>query len=427
MASFNLPEEARILVGVSGGMDSMALLHVLHNTGFQVTAAHVNFTLRPGESEKEAALVKNWCAQNAIPCLYLEADTRAYAMQHHCNIQVAAREIRYSWWEALTHSGHYDVLATAHHLEDQIESVLIHLLRGTGLKGLRGMPRQRDAFIRPLLEISGQEIRQYVLAQEVPYATDSSNLKDDYLRNRLRHHLVPLLEDLSPGFSARMKHTLFRTALEWGAWERAFDAWKILQVIPDHSAYHLLTQPGDEAFILRWLEDQGIPWSLAFDFITGRGNHSTGALCYGPFRLSGTAEGYYFEKITTPQDLLVPGPGRYETDEFVFTLEETAWEGPDKSFPPHVAYLNRNVVSFPLEIRAVQPGDRFHPIGMQGHSKKIQDLLVDHKLEMHEKQRVRLLIAGGQILWVTGIRLDEHAKVGHGETTAYKAVMTWKK
>jgi tRNA(Ile)-lysidine synthase len=369
--------------------------------------------------------VKEWCGNNHVPFLLKEVDTKLFALENNLNTQLAARKIRYDWWEELISSKEFDYVATAHHLDDQIETIFINLLRGTGMKGLQGIPVQRDFLIRPMLEISRADIEQYANEQNVPFRTDSSNLSDDYLRNRIRHHLVPLLAELSPGFHSRMQHNLLRLGMEWNVWEVAYQHWVTNSIHGDENGFSMICDHNQEAFLLRWLEEKGIPWNLAMDFISSKNKNSGQLLQTGTHRLSRTKNGFYFEKIAAAENLIIPQPGVYLLGNAVFSIHQIDAKEIKWNDDPNEEFISGTAVQFPLQLRSVEHGDSFQPLGMQGKTKKIQDLLVDRKLDMHEKGKVLLLTNDQHILWVVGIQLDERAKVNHGDAEVY--VVAFKK
>ena len=245
----------------------MVLLYVLHQNGYKVTAAHVNFNLRGHESDNDALFVSKWCLDKGIPYLELSRDTKAYAEANKLNTQSAARILRYDWWEYLVHSLDFEYVATGHHLDDTIETVFLNLFRGTGIKGLRGIPPSRDFYIRPLLDCSRSTIETYAAAFDIPFRTDASNLTDHYQRNRLRHHLIPLLEEFYPGFHSSMQHTLHRVNVEWDDWETTYNDWISSNIRFWKDGFLIDGHQLRKAFLLRWLEDKGIPWMLASDFL----------------------------------------------------------------------------------------------------------------------------------------------------------------
>lgn len=414
---------SKVLVGVSGGVDSMVLLHVLHLNGFNVTAAHVNFNLRGGESDNDALFVSKWCLDKGIPYLELSRDTKAYAEANKLNTQSAARILRYDWWEYLVHTLDFEYVATGHHLDDSIETIFLNLFRGTGLKGLRGIPPSRDLYIRPLLDCSRSTIESYAATFDIPFRTDSSNLSDHYQRNRLRHHLLPLLEEFYPGFHSSMQHTLHRINVEWDDWDTSYKDWIDANIRLWQDGFLISGHQVRTAFFLRWLEEKGIPWTLASDFINSPAQETGQVLRYEHTALSRTRDGYFFAETQPAADFFIHQPGQHSIGNYVVTIEEINADEFLQDRDPWTAYLKGEVVTWPLHIRSIHPGDHFQPFGMKGKSKKIQDLLVDLKLERFEKERQLLLTNHDHILWVIGLRLDERAKVDPGTKQIYRVKM----
>ena len=420
LAILGIPVTARILVGVSGGVDSMVLLVVLHKLGFTVSAAHVNFNQRGVESHNDALFVKHWCQEQGISHYELSQDTKAYVARTDSNVQTAARNIRYEWWELLVQSHQFDYVATAHHLDDAIETLFLNLLRGTGLKGLRGIPHQREFYIRPLLECTRKEIEAFADQYSIPFKTDTSNHSDTYQRNKLRHHLIPLLEEMSPGFHATMKHSLHRINAEWEAWDITFHQWADDHIKRHSDGFHIACTPQASPFLLRWLEDKGLPWNLTYDYVTSS-NPDTGQwLNYENYRLSRIKDGYYFEEVQPSINVVLHKPGQYSVGNIKLAIEKVLPGEFTRDENPLMEYISGRVVQWPLHIRNIAPGDSFQPLGMSGKTKKIQDLMVDHKLEMFEKERLLLLTNETHVIWVIGIRLDERARVNEGDSTIYR-------
>jgi tRNA(Ile)-lysidine synthase len=217
-----------------------------------------------------------------------------------------------------------------------------------------------------------------------------------------------------------MKHSLHRIQVEWDAWEKTFDLWKSSNVTFISDGFQIQSTLADIPFVLRWLEDKGIPWNLGFDFITSETSSSRQMLDYENIRLSRTSTGFYFEEKQASIHFVIPGPGQYAFGNFQFTLEALPASQFVKDTAPEVEYISGDVIQWPLHIRSVIDGDSFRPIGMQGQHKKIQDLLVDYKLEMFEKERVLLLTNRKDVIWVMGYRLDERAKVKPDDQEIYK-------
>lgn len=412
---------SRILIGVSGGMDSMVLLSVLHSLHYHCTASHVNFQLRGRESDDDEASVREWCGKNNISYISHTADTHAYAVKHNLNIQSAARDIRYQWWDRLIRTDrHFDFLATAHHRDDNIETFFIHMLRGSGLKGLKGIPAKRNYIIRPLLGVNKKDIESFAGDFDIPFRTDSSNLKDDYLRNRIRRHLIPLIKDLSPSTDQFLKHTLQRLNVEWNSWESAYERWKLKSLTQEHGGYRLECLEGDQAFILKYLEENNIPWSLAYDYVFAEHITFNQPLHYDEFILSRTENGFYLATSSHFNSVQIEKPGKYEFPIGQLSLELLDVANFKINDDSNIEYVDANLFPWPLQIRKVKEGDRFHPLGMQGRSKKLQDFFTDLKLSAHEKSDTYVLTSGDQIIWVIGRRMDERFKIAEESTKVYK-------
>jgi tRNA(Ile)-lysidine synthase len=211
-----LSDQKSYLLAVSGGVDSMVLAHLFLQQKFTFSVAHCNFQLRGEESQRETELVQHWCEQHAITCHVKYMQTDAYATEHKLSIQLAARQLRYSFFDELKAIFKYDFIVTAHHRNDTIETVLFNFFRGTGLPGLTGIPAERNGIIRPLLQMSRQEIEEYALLHQVPFRVDSSNLKEDYTRNKMRLTIIPELQNMFPSFEENMIANINRLQkFEW--------------------------------------------------------------------------------------------------------------------------------------------------------------------------------------------------------------------
>ena len=207
MNSLSLPQEGRILCAVSGGADSMCLLHLLHSRGRDVVAAHFEHGIRGEESLRDAAFVQSWCREQGIPCVTGHGDVPGYAAAQGLSLEEAARTLRYRFLEETAEAQSCDYIATAHNGDDNVETVLLNLTRGAGALGLRGIPARRGKIIRPLLGVSRREIEDYLKENAVPHVEDSSNQSDDYSRNRIRHRVTPVLRELNPGLHVAVGRT----------------------------------------------------------------------------------------------------------------------------------------------------------------------------------------------------------------------------
>src|SRR5690554_4739808 len=253
-----IPNNTKVIVGLSGGMDSMVLLDILILLGYRCTAAHCNFHLRGEESDRDENFVKKWCKSIDIPFTSINFDTKQYAVDRKISIEMAARELRYNWFETLRRHHQADFIAVAHHKDDTVETVLLNLIRGTGIKGLTGIAPKNGYIIRPLLSISRLEIENYISKREIPYVTDSTNKEDIYLRNSLRLNVIPLLETLNPS----VKEAIYRTS------QNVTEAEKVYSKSVDNAIKELFN---NNKIDINELKKSASPVSVLFELLTPYG------------------------------------------------------------------------------------------------------------------------------------------------------------
>lgn len=242
------PDSKSYLLAVSGGPDSMAMTHLFLKTGFKISVAHCNFGLRGAESDREEVFVKEWMHRHGIPTYVKKFNTQAYADKKGLSIQLAARELRYLWFEELRKEIGADFIATAHHLDDSRETLIINILRGTGIAGLAGIPARAGNIIRPLLFTTRSKIEDYLQSNQVPYVTDSSNLHTDYLRNQLRLEIIPALRKAWPGWDASFPDTLARLSFAASVFQQKMKEEREKRFVSQDVSWHILTndiQPGE--------------------------------------------------------------------------------------------------------------------------------------------------------------------------------------
>ncbi len=430
----------RLIVGVSGGVDSMVLLHLLNacREAFELSliVAHVNHGLRPAESEREAELVQKEAARLGLPFEYGQFDTKEFQKTGGLSLQDAARRLRFHFLFSILHKHHAQKIALGHHADDQVETVLLRLIRGAGLQGLKGMlPVREGKVIRPLLDVWGEDIRSFAVERKIPFLSDSSNLNQDYLRNRIRLSLIPLLQR---EYQPNIKEILLKTSgilreendyLEKGA-EAAYQ--KIVREEANtlsfkFSEYQSLHQAVQWRVIRKMLE-KIYDWEVA----TGDTEWSDVQKVYQKlhesspsFRLQLSQRGWIEKQYDTvllrkgemksfpPFDVEVISPGRTFISEIgkEVVVEETDRDRFENYRGPlNTALIDYESLSFPLRIRNFRPGDRFHPLGAKG-TQKLKEFFIDHKVPRFERPRVPLLVSGEMILWVVGYRIDERVKV----------------
>jgi tRNA(Ile)-lysidine synthase len=435
-----LEKGERLIVGVSAGVDSMVLLHLLNATretfDLSLIVAHVNHGLRPEESEKEAELVQKEAARLGLPFEYGQFNVKEFQKLGGLSPQDAARRIRFHFFYYLLQKHHAQKVALGHHADDQVETVLLRLIRGSGLQGLKGMlPIREGRVIRPLLEVWREEIQSFAIEKKIPFLLDSSNLKNDYLRNRIRLTLIPLVErEYQPNF----KEILLRTSnilreendyLEKGA-ETAYQ--KIVHKEGDilsfkFSEYQSLHQ-AIQWRIIKKILGRIYDWRMLME----EEEWSDVQKIYKELHRSsasfllGLPHGVWVEKRydmvllargevkpVPPFEVELTSPGRTFIEEIgkeVVIEEADRDEFKNYSGPPSTALMDYGCLQFPLKMRNFRPGDRFYPLGMKG-SQKLKDFFIDHKVPKFERPKVPLLISGEMIAWIAGYRIDERVKV----------------
>lgn len=409
-----LPEQ-RILLALSGGLDSMVLGHLLIDAGYTFGVAHCNFQLRGAESEADMAFVEQWCAQNGIPCWVQRFDTRLHTTQTGDSIQMAARTLRYNWFEQLRKEEGFDVMATAHHLNDALETVLLQFSRGTGLDGLVGMPMKQNHHIRPLLFATRAELEAYAQARALTWREDQSNADDHYDRNFIRHHIVPQFELLRPAFlsiGARNLARLQATRANLQYFTQQFLGENPMRV----ETARLADLPAPAAFLHDWLKPYGFDRAQTqqiADSLTSIGmqwESKSGCKLLvdrGVLLLEMAESAAKNEQITLQEDdLMVRLPDRSQL--FMIPVELPA-EFPDGKV---AVLVDAAKLQFPLTLRHWQPGDVFQPLGMDGKHQKLQDFFTNQKHTRFDKDKTWILINGdGAIIWVLGFRPDERFKI----------------
>lgn len=421
------------VVALSGGADSVALLHVLRSLGYRVSAVHCNFRLRGAESDRDENFCVSLCAALQVTLHRVHFDTAAYAQLHKVSIEMAARELRYRYFEQLRRDIGADGICVAHHRDDQVETVLLNLVRGTGIVGLQGMRPRHGHILRPLLAVGRHEIVDYLGCQGQTFVTDSTNLETDAMRNKLRLDVIPLLEEINPA----VRENIIRMTENLGEVERMADeaVGRALQGIrrADGSCdlQALMAQPSPLYVVWTIVEPMGFNRSQAVEMLGGREGRAEWKS--GQWvAVRDRARLHFFRREAWEQELpmmRIPECGTYlypfspaclrsegtEQGETRFRfVTETLRSMAEVDGSPRSATLDATKVKFPLVLRPVGEGDRFVPFGMNG-SKLVSDFLTDRKVSLAER-RAQLVLADadGRILWVVGHRIDGRVAL-HGE------------
>jgi tRNA(Ile)-lysidine synthase len=417
---FFLPKES-VLLAVSGGVDSVVMVNLFQEAGFKCGIAHCNFGLRGKESDGDAEFVKNLAASKGLKYYSKKFNTKAFAKTHKCSIQEAARKLRYAWFEEIRKAHGYACISTAHHADDSIETFFINLLRGTGLAGLTGIPVKNGFLTRPLAFAGKKQIQEYASMLHLDCREDSSNKEDKYLRNRIRHHLVPLMEELSPAFreTIHMEMGRFRQTRE--ALDHLLQAERKNLIVPFGKNFRmsrakLLQLKPLGFFLYEWLKEFGFKQAVISDLaIYLEKNKYTGKVFFSATHELHSGRDYFeirkrLRRIIPKAIQLTQKKGVYKTP---FSFHTDCLPGGKKFLIPadaSVACLDAAKLTFPLVLRKWKEGDWFRPLGMKG-SKLLSDFFTDQKLTSLQKEETWVLESGGQIAWVVGYRIDDRFKL----------------
>jgi tRNA(Ile)-lysidine synthase len=411
---FSFLQGKKLLLAVSGGLDSMVLVHLMQQLNYEIVVLHCNFQLRGLESFGDQQFVQEYSNMNAIPFVFTQFDTEAFATDFKVSTQVAARELRYSWFYEQIEIQNADYILTAHHADDNLETFIINLSRGTGLDGLIGIPAQNEKVIRPLLSFSRQEIVEYAVANKLEWREDSSNASDKYLRNKIRHHLIPILKELNPTFISSFEKTQsFLKEAQELVDDAAIMVYQQVAREEGENIYfdlaRLLQLPNYSAYLYQWLKEFGFTaWEDIYDLVTSQ----SGKQVFAPeFRL------------IKDRDCLILSPLKLHSDQQEYPIEsiQSKVNFPLKldfsvvnaieSISNSTIFVDYEKLEFPLVLRHWREGDVFQPFGMEGKSKKVSKLFKDEKLSLVDKESTWLLCSTNQVVWVVGIRQDERFKI----------------
>lgn len=407
-----LPSDTRVLVAVSGGRDSVALAHLLRSLGFSIGLAHVNYGLRGNDSNEDAALVAQLAKGWNIPHHVHDVPPGTFDTG---SVQEKARKIRYGFFEEMARAHGYGRIATAHHADDHVETLFLNLLRGTGIRGLRGIPAKRGIIVRPLLPCTRADIDAYVDEHRLSYRDDASNAEDTYARNKIRHHLIPLLKELQPNALERLNTSLALigkdgaalTAMTQSLVEHSEDGWVInLNQLPKQ-------EPA--TWLYHCWRTFGLNRTQASDLLQAK---QSGAIVESQTHTAVLKGGLVIvrTKADALEPIRIPGMGDYAIENARLRLSGV--EHRSEAMPrsnDHV-WMNAESLTFPLTLRTWQHGDRFRPLGCD-YDVKVSDYLSDKKVDRLKKERTLVLCdANEAIIWVVGIQLSEKVKVLHSDT-----------
>ncbi|MCU4188351.1 tRNA lysidine(34) synthetase TilS [Flavobacterium sp. HXWNR29] len=400
-------KDKKLLLAVSGGIDSMVLLDLFYKLRFDICIVHCNFQLRGKESDADEMLVRETCQDSYIPYFIESFDTLEFAKENKLSIQLAARKLRYDWFQEFISLG-FDYVLTAHHLDDNVETFLINFTRGTGLEGLTGIPAQNGNIIRPLLPFSREEIENYALENKIQWREDSSNASDKYFRNKLRHNIVPTLKELNTGFLDSFQNTLHHLhqaeSLVNDASKLVYE--KVVEEKKNQVEIHLnslLQFKNYKAYLYQWLKNYGFSaWNDIYDLVEAQSGKQVFSethvllkdrekLILSERKSSNNSEVLIIESIESKVNI----PLKLRFCKAVNIFETVS----------NCIFVDESKIKFPLTIRKWQEGDYFYPSGMNG-KKKLSKYFKDEKYSLLDKENQWLLCSEDQIIWVIGKRAD---------------------
>ena len=399
--------ENKILVALSGGADSVALLCILHTAGYRCEAAHCNFHLRGEESNRDEQFVRQLCEKYKINLHTIDFDTTRHATEKHISIEMGARELRYNWFEKTRKDCQADVIAVAHHQDDSVETILLNLIRGTGITGLLGIRPRNGVVVRPLLCINREEIIHYLQSIQQEYVTDSTNLEDEYTRNKIRLNLLPLMQTINPS----VKNNLIETSNYLNDVATLYNKYieeaktKIITAEGIRIS-SLLKEPAPEAILFEVFHPLGFNSTQIKDIASSLHSQPGKQFCCKEWRIIKDREFLLLEAVQSVSKATPPFQLIREEQEYTFDFQipqekQTACFDADK--------LNEAICC-----RKWQTGDTFVPFGMKG-KKKISDYLTDRKFSISQKERQWVLCCGERIAWLIGERTDNRFRID--ETT----------
>ncbi len=422
-------EKSTTLLAVSGGRDSVVMCDLFAQADYPFAIAHVNFKLRGKDSDKDAAFVEALAARYGVPYHSVAYDTKTYAQTHKVSIQMAARDLRFAFFEQLCQTHHYPFYATAHHQGDAVETCLINQLRGCGLSGLHGILPKQGKLIHPLLFATRTQVDSYVAQHHLYFREDATNAQEKYVRNKIRHSLIPLLEDIQPNVARILWQNTQRLQAAEDVYKQGIAALKKQYENKDDSVINidkLRSNNSAVTLLYEWLSPLGFNHSQCTQILHGTAIDTNAQRFLSDTHVATLNRGKLYIAVKDTQvenvsytinkgDTFVskPLPIRIEYKEGPVKIEREA----------HIALLDADKLKFPLQLRQWQTGDRFAPLGMKGKAKLLSDFFTDLKLSPQDKNNVWLLCSGTTIVWVVGYRISHHAKIAADTKAVVRLVL----
>lgn len=406
--------EDNVLLAVSGGVDSMVMLDLFKRSGISLGVAHCNFRLRAQESDNDEDFVKKKAEQLGVNFHISRFNTREFAQEKGISVQMAARELRYNWFEEIREKEGYSQIATAHHHNDSIETVLFNLVKGTGLPGLKGIPLRNARIIRPLMFAWREEIEEYARRQKIEFREDSSNSELKYSRNLIRKKIIPVFEKINPGFEERLLASM----------ERFEDIDKAFEFLVKKDQKDFIFSQGEDIYLKKsYFQHISILHQVLRDYhfnydqskqIHARKDTSIGALFHSPTHVLNIDREFLILSSHEENDDTgtIWKKGEDQVHVVGGILKKAKVDDVDTKLykDSMVEFFDAQKLHFPLTVRNWKEGDWFIPLGMDG-KKKLSDFMIDKKIAVNLKKRIMVLVSEGSIVWVIGHQIDDRYKV----------------
>ncbi len=413
-----LRKEQKYLLAVSGGIDSMVLCDLFVKNNLSFSVAHCNFQLRGEESKQDEAFVADWCKQHEIPFYAKRFDTKTYAEANKLSIQVAARNLRYAFFYETLKTEALDTLVTAHHQDDAIETTLFHFFRGSGIAGLKGIPSENNQTIRPLLNFNKEEIIAYATTHHIAYREDSSNLKQDYTRNKLRNSIIPQLEELFPQFKNNIAENIKRFEEANEVYTQQIETYRKKLIEKRGSDYYipilkLIHVKPILTVLFELIKPYGFNISQTRQTILLLHSESGHFIENDRYRILKNRDFLILsEKDTKASEIILIENNTHQltTAHFELRISSIAKESFHLQKDHCLCQIDESLLEYPLILRKYRVGDYMYPLGMK-KKKKIARILIDQKVSAVDKEKIWVVESNKKIVWLVGIRIDERFKV----------------